>query len=165
MTANAKLFTYDEVTAGNRETFHGHGDPGAFPVSSILVFPNDARAGALVQGRLVGPSATVQAVRPGAVIEDLLQTLFRVRDIVDAAIAIVGAAMVAVLGLVVMLSIRLRKDELDTIHRIGSSRWVTPRLLGAELILVATMAVVLSAVLLFGIQAAGETIARTLVLA
>ena len=165
VTANAKLFTYDEVTAGNRETFHGHGDPGAFPVSSILVFPNDARAGALVQGRLVGPSATVQAVRPGAVIEDLLQTLFRVRDIVDAAIAIVGAAMVAVLGLVVMLSIRLRQDELDTIHRIGSSRWVTPHLLGAELIIVAGVAVILSAVLLFGIQTAGETIARALVLA
>ena len=165
VTANAKLFTYGEVTEGNRETFHGHGDASAFPVSSVLVFPNDARAGALVQGRLLGPETTVQAVRPGTVVEDLLQTLFRVRDIVDAAIAIVGAAMVAVLALVVILSIRLRQDELDTIHRIGSSRWVTPRLLGAELILVAGVAVILSAALLLGIQAVGETIARALVLA
>ncbi len=98
-------------------------------------------------------------------VEDLLQTLFRVRDIVDAAIAIVGTAMVAVLALVVVLSIRLRRDELDTIHRIGSSRWVTPRLLGAELILVVAAAVILSAGLLFAVQAAGETIARALVLA
>ena len=55
--------------------------------------------------------------------------------------------------------------ELDTIHRIGSSRWVTPRLLGAELALVVAAAVILSAGLLFGVQAAGETIARALVLA
>ena len=163
--ANAQLFTYGEVTENNRDSFHGHGDSDAFPVSSLLVFPRDARASALIQGRLIGPDATLQAVRPGAVIEDLLATLFRVRDIVDAAIAIVGAAMAAVLALVVVLSIRLREDELDTLHRIGASRWVTVRLLGAEIMIVLAVAVVASGVLLFIVHTTGDTIARSLVLA
>lgn len=163
--ANAQLFTYGEVTENNRDSFHGHGDSDAFPVSSLLVFPRDARASALVQGRLVGPDATLQAVRPGAVIEDLLATLFRVRDIVDAAIAIVGVAMVAVLALVVVLSIRLREDELDTLHRIGASRSVTARLLGAEILIVLAVAVVLSGALLMILHATGDTIPRVLVLA
>ena len=165
ITANARLFTYGEVTENNRDSFHGHGDSDAFPVSSLLVFPRDARASALVQGRLVGPDATLQAVRPGAVIEDLLATLFRVRDIVDAAIAIVGVAMVALLALVVVLSIRLREDELDTLHRIGASRSVTARLLGAEILIVLGVAVILSGVLLMIVQATGDTIPRALVLA
>ena len=64
-----------------------------------------------------------------------MNTIFRIKRILDLAVTIVGTAAVLALALVFSLSFRLREQELRTNFEIGASRGTTARLLAAELLL------------------------------
>ena len=64
-----------------------------------------------------------------------MTTIFRIKEVLDLAVAIVGTAAVLALVLVFSLSFRLREQELQTNFEIGASRGTTARLLAAELLL------------------------------
>jgi putative ABC transport system permease protein len=80
------------------------------------------------------------------VIDGLLRNIFRVKSIIDSVIFVVGLAALLALVLVFALSLRLRQRELNTVFRLGCSRYTIMRLLGAEvaIILVASAALVAS---------------------
>jgi putative ABC transport system permease protein len=99
--------------------------------------PKDERAGTLLLGRFVDGSLGGQLIRPRAIVGDLMATIFRIKDVLDLAVAIVGTAAILALVLVFSLSFRLREQELRTNFEIGASRGTTARLLAAELLLLA----------------------------
>lgn len=133
VTANAALVEFTEVTAENLASFHFHGDPGDFPVSAILPIPRDEKSATLLRGRYQVPDATVQILVPRGVVEELLGLVFRIKRFFDANAALVGAATAAFLLLVVLLSLRLRRPELETLFRLGCARGLTTRLVAVEL--------------------------------
>ena len=58
-------------------------------------------------------------------VENLLQTIFRIKKIFDMVFALVGLATLIIIILIVILTLRLRKDELFTMFTIGSSKYKT----------------------------------------
>ncbi|NNU79202.1 ABC transporter permease [Halovulum dunhuangense] len=138
--ANAALTQFTRITADNIDSFHFHGAPETYPVSSVIAVPWDDRAGTILRGRYLGPEEQTRIVVPAQVVEGLLQTIFRIGRVLDAVFVIVGAAALIALGLAVFLSLRLRADEMATATRLGCHRLAIARMLSAEIILIVVAA-------------------------
>jgi putative ABC transport system permease protein len=162
VVGSAKVVEYQEITDSNRDSFHFHGEPASYPVSAALVVPEDERAGTLLLGRFVDGSLGGQLIRPRAIVGDLMTTIFRIKEVLDLAVAIVGTAAILALVLVFSLSFRLREKELRTNFEIGASRETTARLLAAELMLLAIASAVCVAGVLFVLDRFSGTIVRGL---
>ncbi len=157
LEATAALLLFSELTADNRAQFHYHGDIETLPISAVLVFPESVRR----HDQLLGDYALrddLQAVQPAAVIHRILGVILRLRAALSLYMAVVALSTATFLGLVVSLSLRLRRDELVLMERIGCSRGTIPAMIAAELLLVLLGAVLLAGVLtvaaLWGLQAA-----------
>lgn len=134
--ANAKLVEYTEITPHNINTFHFHGAADDYPLTAVLVLPDDERAGTILRGRYLDAETPHQLVVPGDVIDGLLANIFRIKSVMDAVILVVGFATVLALILVFSLSLRLRQREIRTVFRIGGSRSTIARLLAAEIAII-----------------------------
>lgn len=141
VAANAKLMQYQEITDDNIDSFHLHGDPGDFPLTAVLTVPFDTKSSTILQGRYLDQGIPYQVVRPAEVIDSLLATIFKIRNVLDGVVVVVGSATILALILVFSLSLRLREKELQTIYMLGSSRATVARLLGAEIIIIISVSV------------------------
>jgi putative ABC transport system permease protein len=159
VVASAKLVEYTEITDENRDSFHIHGDPAQYPLSAVIVVPNDHKSGTILRGRYQEGQSLHQLVVPGTVIDGLLANIFRIKNVLDAVIFFVAIATALALILVFALSIRLRQREIGTVFRIGGSRLTIARLLTAEIvIIVAASAVLCGAALLAVNQISGDLV-------
>ena len=163
VTANAKLFQYTEVTEDNIDSFHFHGDLSAYPITAVLAVPDDVKSATLLRG-LYLENPRYHIVRPKDVIAGLLENIFRIKSVIDSVIAIVGLATVMAIILVFALSVRLRQRELSTIFRLGCSRMTTVNLIVAEITLIVIASSIISAGLLYLVDANADTLVRQLVL-
>jgi len=164
VTATAKLAQYTQVTAENIDSFHFHGSPADYPITSIIALPHNEKAEALLRGRYVGSSAgeSQQVLVPGDVIQGLLANIFRIKSVLDAAILFVGMATALALVLVFALSLRLRQREIETIFKLGCSRATIVRLLGAEIVIILAASGLLTALLLVVVTHFDESLVRSL---
>jgi len=147
VTANAKLMQYTEITAENIDSFHLHGDPTGFPVTAVLAIPDDDKAGTILQGRYLGKEILHQIVIPKEVIDTLMANIFKIRNVLDAVIMLVGTATLLALILVFSLSLRLREREIDIIFKLGCSRATIAKLLGAEICIITAISLAICGVL------------------
>ena len=136
VVATAKLEEYTEITPDNIDSFHFHGAAEDYPLTALLALPNDERAGTILRGRYLDAESRYQLVLPGEVIDGLLANIFRIKEVLDAVILVVGTATALALILVFALSLRLRQREIHTLFRIGGSRSTIARLLAAELAII-----------------------------
>ena len=143
VTANAKLMHYQEITEDNIDSFHLHGDPADFPITAVLTIPFDAKSSTILRGRYLDMQSPYQMVRPAEVIDSLLATIFRIRNVLDGVVLVVGSATLLALLLVFSLSLRLREKELQTIYKLGASRATVTRLLGAEIFIIISVSALL----------------------
>ena len=97
--------------------------------------------------------------------DDLLATVFTVRQYVLAAVALVGLATLATIALVFMLSIRLRRAEITTMTRIGAAPGRVAAILGAEILLVLAASLVLAGLLTALATVWGDELFRWLLMA
>ncbi len=144
VVANAKLEQYTEITEANLDSFHFHGNTSHYPISAVIALPRDAKAGTILRGRYLSTDAINQIVRPKDAIDELLQNIFRIKNVLDAVIGLVGLATVLAVVLVFALSLRLRQREISTIFKLGCSRMTIARLLGAEIFIIVLISGVLS---------------------
>jgi putative ABC transport system permease protein len=135
VTASPKLFLYNKIDGRNTHSFHFHGDIKDYPITSVLFIPDDAKASTLLQGRFETGEIPDQIVVPSEVVDNLLQNIFRVKQIFNTVFILVGVATLCILALIVVLTLRLRKDELFTMFTIGSSRNKTLEIIGSELLI------------------------------
>ena len=163
ITANAKLFQYTQITEDNIDRFHFHGDAADYPVTSILAVPNDAKAATLLRGRYLD-NLQYHIVRPAAVIEGLLESIFRIKRVIDSVIAIVGLATIMAIMLVFALSMRLRQRELITIFKLGCSRLTTVKLIAAEIVIIVLASSIITTGLLAIVDAHAGRLVRMLIL-
>jgi putative ABC transport system permease protein len=118
---NANVTTYVEITDDNIAGFHLHGDQNNLPLTSIICVPNDNKSATILKGRHT-LSKDRQILAPTTVIDELLRIVFKIEVLLHASLTIVAVAIAMLLGLIVLLSIRLRKREFETLHAIGCSR-------------------------------------------
>ena len=163
VTANAKLIQYNEITEKNLDSFHFHGDPSTYPVSAVIAVPHDPKAGTLLRGRFVD-DPTRQLLRPARVVESLNQQIFRFERILEIVVWTVGLATAVMFVLVMVLSWRLRAEELRTMTQLGCSRWKAVQIMGAEIVLMIGASITLASLLGFLMAQYGETALQNLIL-
>lgn len=163
VTASAKLVQFTEITSANVDAFHFHGDPAVYPLTALMLLPQDTRAGTLLRGRYL-ESTRYQIVQPKAVVDGLLQNIFRIKHVLDGVILIVGIAVVLAIILVFALSLRLRQREIDTIFKLGCSRLTITRLVGAEIGMILLTSGLLCALLLVILNQYSAEIVRRIIL-
>jgi putative ABC transport system permease protein len=134
IVANASVMQYNEITSENVASFHFHGEPDEFPITSVIVVPKDERSGTLLQGRYLGDDELVQIVAPARVMDELLGTILTVRRYILIAVAVVGVATLATMTLVFLLSLQLRRREMETIIKIGGSHARIASLVATEVL-------------------------------
>ena len=162
VAANAKLFHYTEINDDNLDGFHFHGDMSIYPVTAVIAIPNDEKSGTLLRGRYLERDDAQQIILPGEVIDGLLQNIFRIRNVLDAVIALVGLATVLAIILVFTLSLRLRQREIQTIFKLGCRKAMIGRMLLAEIVIILLVSGVLCAAVLGVADANAEELVRRL---
>ena len=147
ITASAKVFLYNRVDGKEVGSFHFHGNIKDYPITSILFIPDSPKSATLLRGRFETGEMTDQIVIPSIVVDNLLQNIFRIKQIFNTVFILVGVATLFILGLIVMLTLRLRKDEMYTMFTIGSSRNKILEIIGFELLITAFLSLVLAVIL------------------
>jgi len=134
VTASPALELHARITPETLDTFHFHGDPATFPLTAVIVVPPDARAATLLLGRYLDADAGLQALRPAAVVDELLGLVVRLKRFFDAQYLVVLVVTALLVALVMVLSLRLRQREFNTLHQLGCSRRAVAALQATELL-------------------------------
>jgi len=162
VAATAKLYYYTEITEENMASFHFHGNLSAYPISAVIAAPFDAKSGTILRGRYLSKEETQQIVKPEEVIDSLLQNIFRIKNVLDAVIAVVALATVLAVILVFALSLRLRQSEIQTIFKIGCSRMTIAKLITAEILIIIVSSAVLCSIMMFAVGVVSNELVRML---
>lgn len=136
VTANAKLYMYNEINGKNMDSFHFHGNITDFPLTSLIYVPSDQKSSTILRGKFETGELDHQIIVPIKVIEKLLESIFRIKKIFDTMFVVVSLSTLMILGLIIILSLRLRKDELYTMFTIGSSKSKVTEIVLLELFLI-----------------------------
>jgi putative ABC transport system permease protein len=164
VTANAKLFQYREITEDNMDSFHFHGDTLKYPLTAVIAVPNDKKSGTILRGRYLSGETPYQIVQPVDVVDGLLQNIFRIKNVLDAVIAVVGFATVLAVILIFALSLRLREREIKTIFKLGCRRMTIARLLGAEVFIIVITSSIICGTMIFATNAFANDLVRMFVI-
>jgi putative ABC transport system permease protein len=135
---------YTRITPENVETFHFHGDPADFPLTAIIVVPRDERGAALLLGRYFGAGKTYQAVRSVEVVEELLGMMAHLRRFFDLHYLFLLCSTLGLAALVLLLSLRLRRREIETMQCLGCRRGTIVFLVAGEWFLLLAGAAVIA---------------------
>ena len=163
ITANASVVQYQEITADNIDLFHFHGDLSDYPVTAVIAVPPDQRSEAILRGRYESPDERAQIVVPVSVIDELLDTILTVQTFVIVAVVVVGLSTLATAILVFLLSLRLRRREIETMVKIGGSRGSIAWVMTSEIVVVLLAGVLLASVLTLITAQFGSSAIRALI--
>ncbi len=164
LTANASVVHYNRINSDNADSFHFHGDLSQYPITAIVAVPRSRKSGVLLMGRYQDPDELDQIVRPSQVMDDLLGTVFTVQSFVVAAVLVVAVATVGAVALVFLLSLRLRRREIETMVKIGASRGSVAQVLISEVAVVLSAAAALAGGLTLLTSRFGAAAIRTFIL-
>lgn len=158
IVAASSIVEFNRITEDNIDSFHFHGDPAEYPVSAVLLVPNDDRAATILRGRYLDADNPVQLILPRDVIGELVDRIFRIKALLDAVTLIIGVAAFAAVGLAIFLSYRLRAREMQTAFKIGARRGMILRLLMAETVILLCCAGVIAFAATLVVQGNGQSI-------
>lgn len=116
----AELNEHQEITEGNRERFHFHGDLESLPITAGLIVPHDQKSSTLLEGQYQ-ERAELALVQPAEVVDGLIETIVRTRRMLVGVLIGMSLVMFAVCGLVLMLSVKLRESEFSSLDCLGAS--------------------------------------------
>lgn len=134
--SSQNLQQFQEVTENNLRSFHFHGKRGDYPLTELIVVPDSDRSSTLMQGKYLDAASPYQIVRPSDVLTELMNTIGRVRNLFDIGMICLCMITVALIALVMMLSIRLRQNEIRTLFMLGCSRGTISKVVLLELAIV-----------------------------
>ncbi|MEH6583521.1 MAG: ABC transporter permease [Halioglobus sp.] len=163
IVANASMVEYNEITEANRDSFHFHGDYSQRPLTAIIPVAKDEKSAVILAGRYQARDDDVQLISPPRVMDELMATIFTVRQFVVAALSVVGMATALVVILVFLLSLRLRQSEMNTLRSIGGGRWHLATLAAAEILMVVVVSGALAMLLTWLTERWGTTVIQALI--
>ena len=164
ITANASVVQYNEITPELLDSFHFHGNQAGYPITAIIAVPPDEKSGVLLRGRYQSQEKLSQILKPITVMNELLSTILTVQSYVVAAVVIVGLSTLATAVLVFMLSLRLRRREIETMVKIGGAKLSIWSVLALEIVVVLMISVLVASVLTVLTTWFGSTAIRALIL-
>jgi len=162
ITANASVVQYNEITDENIGSFHFHGDTSEFPITAVIALPKDGKAGTLLMGRYLGEETSTQILDPQRIIAELLDTILTVQQYVTLGMAVLGVATLVTAALVFLLSLRLRRREIETLHKIGGQRSAVLIICAFEVVSVLSISALLAGLVALATQWGGLSLIRFL---
>jgi len=147
--ANAKLYNFNTITEENVTDFHIHGETGNYPISSLIAVPFSEKDQALLMGRYLSKGENSQILIPKKVIKKLLDNIFKFKRFFEGMFLFVGVALILLFSLVIILSLRLRNREIQTMFKLGSSKLKIVEVVSFELIMLIIFSAVLSSGLVY----------------
>ena len=159
--ANASVVQFNEITPDNVDSFHFHGDVSVYPITAVIAVPHDEKSRVILMGRYESPDEAMQILRPTTVMDELLETILTVQSFVVAGMLIVGTAALATAVLVFLLSLRIRRREIETMVKIGGARVRIAAVLVTEVLVVLAASVGLAGLLTVLTGRFGSTLIRT----
>jgi len=121
IVASPAVESYIEITPENIESFHFHGDVNEFPITSIIAISQSEKAETILEGKY-SQERLLQFTKPSTDVRELMSLVFRVKRFFDANAILIGVSTGMLLLLVLMLSLRLRAGEMQTMFQLGCSR-------------------------------------------
>jgi putative ABC transport system permease protein len=164
IVANASVVQYNEITQENIDSFHFHGDLSGYPITAVIAVPENEKSGVILMGRYQGAEEANQIVRPIEVMQELLETILTIQSYVVTAVVIVGAATLATAALVFLLSLRLRRREIETMMKLGGARLAVASVLVSEVAVVLVLSTALAGGLTLLTSRFGSAAIRALLL-
>ncbi|QFT59330.1 hypothetical protein FIU94_10895 [Sulfitobacter sp. THAF37] len=158
VTANAAITEFQRITPENIDSFHFHGAARDYPLSAVVVVPNDTRSGTILRGRYLDPENPVQMTVPAEVITGLVDRIFRIAALLDAVTLVIGVAAFGAIGLALYLAWTLRAPEMQTARRLGAGRFVIGQLAVAEIALLLGLSGMISAAIVTFVTYRGDRI-------
>ena len=145
ITANPAVFTYNEITEDNIDSFHFHSARDELPITSMIAAPHSDKDRTLLKARY-SVAENTQLLVPTEIIDELMGIVFQVKRFFDGSFLLVLAATCLFLTLVILLSLRIRKRERMTMFHIGCDRMTIVWLQVTELLVVLCVAALLALV-------------------
>ncbi len=96
-------------------------------------------------GRYLPATSLLQMVVPVDVVAALLRNIFKVQRVFNIIFAVVSIAMLLTIILIMMLSLRLRQPEIETMYKLGCSRLKMATLVATELGVIIVLSLMLTA--------------------
>jgi len=152
VVAGEQLIRFQEFTEENLASFHLHGAEEDLPLTSILVFPNSQKDADLLAANY-NVSKERQLLDTRGVMAELMGLVLKVKRWFHAIFLVFLVAMALFLGLVILLSLRLRRGEMATMFKLGCARGTMVWLQLLEWCLLLLAASVLATLLAFAIMA------------
>lgn len=157
LVATGKVANYQEITEANRGSFHFHGDRAAYPLTAVLFTPDGDKSSTLARARYAG-SEIRDMVPPLAVVEELMDVIFRFKRLLDANFVVVTLTTTVFLALIVVLSVRIRQSEMETLRKIGCGRRTAFWLQTIELGYLLGLSIVVAVLMVAGFTAAAPNL-------
>ncbi len=149
VAVNDSIVQFNEITPENIGSFHFHGNEGGFPLTGIIAIPKDAKTATILKGRY-GVATETQIVQPLLIIEDLMRVIFRIRTFFDLVFSFIAVSTILFLTLVMLLSVRLRKKEMEILYKLGCGRKTMFWMYSGEILILLScgglLAIILSAI-------------------
>ncbi len=155
-SSRENMTTSAEVTDENLQTFHFHGPSDTFPLTAIIALPDSARSETLLIGKYLSADEPYQIIRPVDVVDELMHSISQIRRLFDWLALLLAVVTILLVGLVVMLSIRLRGAEMRTMTLLGCSRTTIAAIVVAELSIVIAISLVLAVILALVVSSSSD---------
>ena len=154
VVASPAVLSYTEITPENIGSFHFHGNPENYPITSVIVLPGDKKSELMLRGRYQQDQG-LQMVVPEAIVDELVDTVVSIRDLLLLAAISIGLATLLITAMVFLLSIQLRKAEIATMKQIGAAPGAVRGILITEILLVIGIGFLLALMLVWTIDRLG----------
>jgi len=118
----SKVVPYTEITPKNLASFHFHGSLDEFPITAIIVNANDVKSETILEANYQNNEGGLQFIRPTDALQTLMSTLFKIKRFVNVNTWLIGISTALLTGLVMLLSLKLRQGEMETMFKIGCDR-------------------------------------------
>jgi len=138
---------YNVITKDNINAFHFHGHDDKFPITAAIIIPNDHKSKTLLLGQYQSDEE-LQLIQPKHIINELVESIFNVKKVLDVIVRIIIFSTVLTIFLVYILSIKLRENEIATIFRLGCSRLAISGFIASEIIILSFLSCILSGLFL-----------------
>lgn len=155
---------YTDITKENVASFHFHGSRDKFPITAIFVIPVDEKSETILLGQYFSSDEMTQIVRPREVMDGLLERVVMIRSYMIAIIAVVSLVTLLLMALVIAISVRLRRDEIVTMSKMGCSRFTIASVLGSQISIIIAASLAVAILLTFATNQFGPELVRLVIL-
>lgn len=142
----SKLNTHTQISDATFKDFHFHHDHDKLPLTAILIQPKSEKETFLIRGQFETVSQS-QAIYSPQLIDYLMEKILKLKSGVHFITFLNSLLLLMILSFTYYLSLKVRKNELLSLKKLGCSKYYQFILLNCEFLIIMIFSLSLSAIL------------------